>query len=53
MDKLDFCDQCVLGKQKKVSFSIATHRTKGTLIIFILICEVLLEFLLLEENVIC
>ena len=25
--KLDFCDHCVFGKQKRVSFSIARHRT--------------------------
>ena len=31
MDKLDFCDHCMFGKQKKVSFSIVTQRTKGTL----------------------
>jgi len=29
--KLDFCDHCVFGKQKKVSFSTTRHRTKGTL----------------------
>ena len=29
--KLDFCDHCVFGKQKKVCFSKATHRTQGTL----------------------
>ena len=29
--KLVSCDHYVLGKQKKVSFSTATHRTKGTL----------------------
>jgi len=28
---LDFYDHCVFGKQKKVSFSIATHCTNGTL----------------------
>ena len=31
MGKLDFCDHCVSGKQKKVSFSTAIHHTKGTL----------------------
>ena len=29
--KLDFCEHCVFGKQKKVSFSIAKHRTQGIL----------------------
>ena len=29
--KVDFCEHCIFGKQKKVSFSKATHRTKGTL----------------------
>ncbi len=29
--KVDFCEHCVMGKQKKVSFSTAIHRTKGTL----------------------
>ena len=28
---LDFCEHCVFGKQKRVSFSIAKHRTKGIL----------------------
>ena len=27
--KLEFCEHCVLGKQKKVSFSTAKHRTQG------------------------
>ena len=31
MGKLEFCELCVYGKQKKVSFSTATHRTKGIL----------------------
>ena len=29
--KLDFCDHSVFGKQKGVSFSTATYRSKGTL----------------------
>ena len=29
--KLDFCKQCVLGKQHKVSFGTSSHRTKDTL----------------------
>jgi len=29
--KLVLCDYCVFGKQQKVSFSVATHHTKGTL----------------------
>lgn len=29
--KLDFYEHCVFGKQKRVSFSIATHQTKGIL----------------------
>lgn len=30
--KMDFCEHCVYGKQKRVSFNFpATHRTKGTL----------------------
>ena len=29
--KLSFCDHCVLGKQKRVSFSTAQHRTQGVL----------------------
>uniref|UniRef100_A0A2N9JAK8 Uncharacterized protein n=1 Tax=Fagus sylvatica TaxID=28930 RepID=A0A2N9JAK8_FAGSY len=28
--KLDFCEHCVFGKQCRVKFSIAQHRTKGT-----------------------
>ena len=35
--KLDFCDHCALGKQKRVSFSIARHLLKVPLITFILI----------------
>ena len=29
--KFDFYKNCVLGKQNKVQFKIATHMTKGTL----------------------
>ncbi|KAI4303367.1 hypothetical protein MLD38_039008 [Melastoma candidum] len=29
--KLDFCEHCVFGKQKRVSFNTAVHQTKGTL----------------------
>jgi len=29
--KLEFCKHCAFGKQKKVSFSTATHNTKGIL----------------------
>jgi len=29
--KLDFCDHCFFGKQKRVSFSKAKHRTQGIL----------------------
>ena len=29
--KLDFCEHCVLGKQTRVKFGTAIHRTKGTL----------------------
>jgi 5'-3' exoribonuclease 2 len=29
--KVDFCEHCIFGKQRKVSFSKAIHRTKGTL----------------------
>lgn len=28
--KLDFCEHCILGKQKRVSFGLAEHRTYGT-----------------------
>jgi len=31
MGKLDFCEDCVLGKQKKVSFSTAKHCPQGIL----------------------
>jgi len=31
MGKLDFCEHCVLRKQKKISFSTAKHRTQGIL----------------------
>ena len=29
--KLDFCEQCVLGRQKRVKFGIAIHNTEGIL----------------------
>jgi hypothetical protein len=29
--KLEFCEHCVFGKQKRVSFSLSTHYTKGIL----------------------
>ncbi|KAL5768311.1 hypothetical protein ACOSQ2_015094 [Xanthoceras sorbifolium] len=29
--KMDFCEHCVFGKQKRLSFSTGIHRTKGTL----------------------
>ena len=29
--KLDFCDHCIFGKQKRVSFPKAKHRTQGIL----------------------
>ncbi|XP_073107271.1 uncharacterized protein [Elaeis guineensis] len=29
--KVDFCEHCIFGKQKKVSFQTAIHRTKATL----------------------
>jgi len=29
--KLDFCDHCVFGKQKRVSFSTVKHHTQGIL----------------------
>ena len=31
LGKMDFYEYCVFGKQKRVNFSIAMHRTKGTL----------------------
>jgi len=31
MGKLVFCNHCIFRKQKKVSFSIALHHTKGAL----------------------
>ena len=31
MGKLEFCDHCVFGKQKRVTFSTAKHRTQGIL----------------------
>ena len=29
--KLDFCEFCVLGKQNRVQFKIAAHKTEGIL----------------------
>lgn len=29
--ELDFCEHCLYGKQTKVKFSIAIHKTKGTI----------------------
>ena len=31
IEKLEFCEHCIFGKQKHVSFSSATHRTNGVL----------------------
>nr|XP_016457574.1 PREDICTED: uncharacterized mitochondrial protein AtMg00300-like [Nicotiana tabacum] len=31
INTLDFCEHCVLGKQKKVSFSTGKHKTRGVL----------------------
>lgn len=31
VDKIDFCEECVLGKFKRSKFGPAVHRTKGTL----------------------
>jgi hypothetical protein len=31
IDKLEFCERCVFDKQKRVSFSLSTHCTKGIL----------------------
>lgn len=31
ISKLEFCEHCVLGKQTRVKFQKALHRTKGTL----------------------
>ena len=28
---MEFCEHCVFGKQKRLSFSTAVHRTKSTL----------------------
>lgn len=30
IDKLDFCENCLLGKHRRVKFSTAVHKTKGT-----------------------
>ena len=29
--KLEFCEHCVMGKQRKVKFGIAIHNTEGIL----------------------
>jgi len=50
--KLDFCDHCIFGKQKRV-FPLLFTILKLPMIIYIITCGVRLEFLLLEENVIC
>ncbi|GJV27165.1 ubiquitin carboxyl-terminal hydrolase 12-like protein isoform X2 [Tanacetum coccineum] len=34
---LEFCEHCVMGKQKRVSFSKAIHQTKGTSRLFLVI----------------
>ncbi|CAA7390672.1 unnamed protein product [Spirodela intermedia] len=31
ISKVEFCEHCILGKHKRVSFQMATHKTKGTL----------------------
>jgi len=52
-DKLEFCDYCVFGNQKRVSFSTAKHRAQ---VIFDYIHSNLwgpLRFLHLEVSAIC
>ena len=51
--KLVFCGPCVFRKQIRLAFLQPHIVLKLTLIIFILICRVFLEFLLLGKYVIC
>lgn len=37
---MEFCEHCVLGKQRRVSFKAVVYRTKGTLVTFTRICGV-------------
>jgi len=53
MGKLEFCDHCVFGKQKRVSFSTAKYRTLGILDYINSDLWVLQGFLRLEVIAIC
>ncbi|KAI9161443.1 hypothetical protein LWI28_017553 [Acer negundo] len=46
--KLDFCEHCVMGKQTRVKFGTAIHRTKATLVLFTLMFGGLPKMLSLE-----
>ena len=53
MGKLVFCDHYVFGNKKRLVVLLPHTVLKIPLTIFILICGVLLQFLLLGKNVIC
>ena len=53
MGKLDFCEHCVVRKQKRVSFATAKHRTQGIINYIHSDLGVLWGFLHLEISATC
>ena len=51
--KMEFCEHCILGKQKRISFAIGSHRTKGTFDYIHFDMWDLLVFLLKVDTIIC
>ena len=47
--KLEFCEHCIFGKQKRTSFSTATHRTNDILDYIHFDLWVLLKFPLMVD----
>ena len=49
LNKLDFCDNCTLGKQHKVKFGVGVHKSVGLLSMFIRIFGVQRQLKLMGE----
>ena len=52
-NKLEFCESCIFGKQKRVRFSFGIHKSKGYLTIYIQTLGDLQKYLLWEVLLIC
>lgn len=52
-NKVDFCEHCVFRKQKRVSFRLGIHRTKGALDYIHFDLGNLLVLFLEVEQIIC